>query len=196
MIWKFYFYRKGPSPIREKEDQKRRISLQNVCNNQLTGILVRPRNSPHEWGRQRRWREQQTLVSISSAAQQNATATSDENRGTVSGRSGFLSQFVTVNPILRIFPPLSLSLRLFLSDCRLCIAVWLFSALRSSLHEQVVVLNFKRLLCLIVVPSSLYYFFFQNWNATFVAVSLSPPTSARSVFWRRHPLLQVCFAVF
>jgi hypothetical protein len=42
------------------------------------------------------------------------TATSDENRGTVSERSGFLSQFVTVNPILRIFPPLSLSLSLSL----------------------------------------------------------------------------------
>lgn len=42
------------------------------------------------------------------------TATSDENRGTVSGRSGFLSQFVKVNPILRILPPLSLSLSLSL----------------------------------------------------------------------------------
>lgn len=53
------------------------------------------------------------------------TATSDENRGTVSGRSGFLSQFVTVNPILRIFPPLSLSrslsLRLSFVNCGVAI---------------------------------------------------------------------------
>ncbi len=54
------------------------------------------------------------------------TATSYENRGTVSGRTGFLSQFVTVNPILRIFPlflslSLSLSLRLSFVHCGVAI---------------------------------------------------------------------------
>ncbi len=100
------------------------------------------------------------------------TATSDENRGTVSGRSDFLSQFVTVNPILRIFPPLSLSrslsLRLSFVHCGVAIFCSAFFTPRTGGPTQFQATSLPY--CGTI--TTLLLLFFQNWNATFVAVLL------------------------